>query len=292
MTQLLAQRSGLVAGVDFGVCVNPEFLREGSAVDDFEARDAIVIGETDGRDGDLVLSLERGRRLRSVMRCDPATAELLKYLHNAWNALRVGFANEAGALATDLRIDARSALAAFASNATGAMAPGYLAPGAPWGGGCLGKDLEALRDVATRRGVAVPLLDAIGSSNARHAERCVEDIVARGARRVTLIGLAFKAGTADVRDSPFVAIARELAQRVEWLRVYDAEVADEDLDAALRRLRARSLEAALGESDLAVLCHGDRAAREAIRASGVACVELAIPNIAPQPLAPPDVAAA
>jgi len=292
MTRLLARESALEAGRSFGVCVNPEFLREGSAVDDFEARDAVVIGETDRRDGDLVLALERGRRVRSVTRCDPDTAELLKYLHNAWNALRVSFANEAGAAASAWSIDARAALSAFAGNGTGAMTPGYLVPGAAWGGGCLGKDLETLRLLVARAGVAAPLLDAIAASNRAHVGRCVERVVAQHAQDVTLVGLAFKPGTADVRDSPFVALAERLAQRIPRLRLFDAHVADDDLAPALRSLRAPSLDAALDGSALVVLCHGDAATRAAIAARGLPSIDFGVPVGGEQPLASRDVAAA
>jgi len=251
-----------------------------------------VICETDRRDGDLVLALERGRHVRTVTRCDPATAELLKYLHNAWNALRVDFANEAGAAASALGLDARALLGAFAGNATGAMTPGYLTPGAPWGGGCLGKDLAALRHLAAGAGVGVPLLDAIGASNDAHVARCVEHVLAERAERVAFIGLAFKPGTADLRDSPFVAIAETLVQRGARLRLFDAHVPDADLAPALRALRAESLAAALAGSSLVVICHGDATTRAAVAASGVRCIDLGFAAGAPQPQARSDVAAA
>ena len=289
----VAQASGLEPGRDFGLCVNPEFLREGNAVEDFESPAAIVIGETDRRDGDLVLSLERRRRARSVTRCDPSTAEMLKYLHNSWNALRVSFGNEMGAAAEALGADAHAALTAFAGNATGAMDPGYLMPGAPWGGACLRKDLDALRIASTRAGVAAPLLDAIGSSNVTHLDRCLSRVLAHNARRIALVGLAFKPGTADLRDSPYVALARRLARHAE-VKVYDVLVAEADVPPDLRALRGPSLDALLAASDLVVLCHGDAATRARIDAlaAHLPCVDLASPTQAATPLAPGNAAAA
>jgi GDP-mannose 6-dehydrogenase len=257
----VAERSGRVAGRDFGVCANPEFLREGSAVDDFDGPQPLVIGETDRRDGDLVLDLERAHHARSVLRCAPATAELLKYLHNGWNALRVSFANEVGAAASALGVEAPALLAAFSGNATGAMTPGYLAPGGPWGGACLRKDLAALRYVTAQSDVAAPLLDAIQTSNEAHLRRCVAGIEALAPRRVAIIGLAFKPGTADVRDSPFVALAERLAAQGAQVRVFDPLVADADLSAALRERRDATLAAIMAGTDLAVVCHGDTATR-------------------------------
>jgi GDP-mannose 6-dehydrogenase len=276
VAEALAERSGLVQGRDFGVCVEPEFLREGNAVADFESPDAVVIGETDRRDGDVALTLAAPHRATRITRCAPAEAELLKYLHNAWNALRVSFANEVDALAAPLGLDGATILGAFAGNATGAISGRYLAPGAPWGGACLGKDLEALRGLAASQAVAAPLLEGVARSNEAHLDRCVERVLAYGVARIGVVGLAFKPGIADLRDSPFLALAQRLAAGGAQVRVFDARVAAADLDPAWQARRCDTIGALAGACDLLVLCHGDSATRRALArdAARLACVDL------------------
>jgi len=296
VARTLAARSGLLPGRDLGVCVHPEFLREGSAIADFEEPDAVVIGETDRRDGDVALALAGAHRAPGILRCEPATAELLKYVHNAWNALRVSFANETGALAAALGVDGAAALAAFAGSATGAITGRYLAPGAPWGGACLGKDLEALRALAEARAIATPLLDGVARSNDAHLDRCVAQVLAHGARRIGIVGLAFKPGIADVRGSPYLALAQRLAERGAEVRVFDPRVAMADLGAAWQERRCDTIGALANACDLLVLCHCDPDTRRAVHrdAARLACVDLTakLPAAEPPRHGSDDVAAA
>lgn len=288
----LARLSGRVAGRDFGVCAHPEFLREGEALADFEAAAAVVIGETDPRDGDAVLALQP--RGTVAVRVDPETAELVKYTHNAWNATRVAFANEIGALGAALGVDARAALAAFAGNATGAIDGRYLRPGLPWGGACLGKDVAALRRTAERAGIAAPLLDAVVASNAAHLDRCVAGVLAHRARRIGIVGIAFKPGTGDVRDSPFLALAQRVLEAGRDVRWLDARVRDDALAAAWSSRRMSSLAALVDACDVVVLCHRDAATRAAVTAAcaGRATLVDFSNGLAAPPAAAPDDAAA
>jgi GDP-mannose 6-dehydrogenase len=260
----LGRLSGRTPGKDFGVCANPEFLREGEALSDFEAAATVVIGETDRRDGDAVLALQPPGA--AAVRVDPETAELIKYTHNAWNATRVAFANEIGALGAALGVDARAALTAFAANATGAIDGRYLRPGFPWGGACLGKDLAGLRRMAQRTGVAAPLLDAVAESNGVHMDRCVAAVLAHGARRIGIAGIAFKPRTGDVRDSPFLAFAQRLVDAGRDVRWHDPSVRDGGLAPAWSARRAASLPALVDACEAVVLCHRDAETRAAVTA--------------------------
>ena len=257
----LAAASGLGAGSDFHVAAQPEFLREGNAIADHDAPAKFVVGTLDPAVADAVVALFAPAPPCVVVRATPEGAELAKYADNAWHATKVAFANELGALSRALGVDGDALMAQFVRDRLLNVSPAYLRPGAPFGGSCLTKDVAALARRASEAGVDAPLIGAVLASNRAHHARVVDDI-ASGARVVGLAGLAFKAGTDDVRDSPYVAIAHALAARGLTVRAWDERVtrghAACDPDWFVRSPEA------LADADTIVVAHGTPEALAAI----------------------------
>jgi GDP-mannose 6-dehydrogenase len=220
---VLEERSGRRAGVDFGVCINPEFLREGSAVHDFFDPPKTVIGELNRRSGDLPASLYAGLTA-PLVRTDIETAEIVKYADNAWHALKVGFANEIGNFCKALEVDSHRVMDIFRRDTKLNISPYYLQPGFAFGGSCLPKDLRALLYRAKSLDVALPILSAVLPSNEGQIERGVQAVIGQGRRKVGVLGFSFKAGTDDLRESPVVELMERLIGKGYDLRVYDGNV--------------------------------------------------------------------
>lgn len=221
---LLERASGRTAGRDFGVCVNPEFLREGTGVRDFHDPPKTVVGELDEESGEPVAGLYDGLpgpRFRVRL----PIAEMIKYADNAFHALKVGFANEIGALSRSLGLDSHELMQVFRADTKLNISPAYLSPGFAFGGSCLPKDLRAIVHQAGRKDVEVPILSSVLASNEAHLRRTFELIAASGRRRVGVLGLAFKSGTDDLRESPLVDLTERLLGKGYELRVYDGTVA-------------------------------------------------------------------
>ena len=220
---VLERSSGRRAGVEFGVCVNPEFLREGSAVHDYDHPPKTVIGELNRASGGLLASLY-ARVPAPLIRTDIETAEMIKYADNAWHALKVGFANEMGNLCKALGVDGHRVMEIFCQDTKLNLSPVYLKPGFAFGGSCLPKDLRALLHKARTLDLAPPILGAILPSNEQQIERAVRAVVEQGKRKVGILGFSFKAGTDDLRESPVVELAERLIGKGFDLRVYDGNV--------------------------------------------------------------------
>ncbi|HXR57722.1 MAG TPA: nucleotide sugar dehydrogenase, partial [Burkholderiales bacterium] len=216
--------SGKRAGTDFGVCINPEFLRESTAVHDFHNPPKTVIGELNRASGDLLAELYH-RVPGPMIRTEIETAEMVKYADNAWHALKVGYANEVGNLAKALGVDAHRVMEIFCQDTKLNLSPYYLKPGFAFGGSCLPKDVRALAYLAKSLDLELPILDSILPSNEHQIERAVQAVIAAGNRNVGLLGISFKAGTDDLRESPVVELAERLIGKGYDLRVYDANVA-------------------------------------------------------------------
>lgn len=219
----LEAASGKVLDEDFGVCFNPEFLREGSAVKDYYAPPKTVIGESNRRAGDLLVGLYAGIDA-PLFRTRIETAEMVKYVDNTWHALKVGFANEVGAVAKALGIDSHEVMDIFVADTKLNLSPYYLKPGFAFGGSCLPKDVRALRYRARTLDVDVPILDAILPSNATHTQRGVDLVIAQGKKKVGILGFSFKAGTDDLRESPIVELIERLIGKGYDLAIYDHNV--------------------------------------------------------------------
>src|SRR5687767_12284863 len=221
---LLERASGKRVGVDVGVCVNPEFLREGSAIEDFAKPPFTVIGETDRHGGDLLQAVYDHLHA-PVHRVRPDEASMVKYASNVFHAMKVAFANEVGAVSQQLGIDGREVMRIFCEDRELNISPRYLRPGFGFGGSCLPKDLRAMVYTAKELDVATPLLNSVMVSNDAHIERVVQAVLDTGKRRVALLGLSFKTGSDDLRESPFVRLAEALIGRGLMLRVCDPDVA-------------------------------------------------------------------
>lgn len=219
----LEELSGKKAGVDFGVCVNPEFLREGTSVEDFFAPPKTVVGESDPRAGDAAMALFDGiggPRFRVPI----GVAEMAKYVDNCFHALKVDYGNEIGAICSSLGLDSHEVMEIFLSDTKLNISPAYLKPGFTFGGSCLPKDVRALAHTARSREVDVPLLNTLIQSNESHQVRALELVLAQRGNRVGMLGLSFKTGTDDLRESPLVDLAERLLGKGYEVRIYDPNV--------------------------------------------------------------------
>lgn len=220
---VLEEFSGKKAGVDFGVCNNPEFLREGSAVRDFNAPPKTLIGEMDRASGDLLASLY-AKLEAPLIRTDLETAEMVKYVDNCWHALKIGFANEIGNLSKSLSLDAHEVMNIFCQDKKLNISPAYLMPGFAFGGSCLPKDLRALSYKAKTNDLELPILSSILPSNELQITRGVRLIMQGAHRKIGILGFSFKAGTDDLRESPVIEVIERLVGKGFDLRIYDKNV--------------------------------------------------------------------
>ena len=219
----LEEFSGKKAGVDFGVCNNPEFLREGSAVKDFRYPPKTVIGELDQASGDILAALYK-KLDAPLIRTNLESAEMVKYVDNSWHALKIGFANEIGNLCKSLGLDAHEVMNIFCQDRKLNISPAYLLPGFAFGGSCLPKDLRALSYQAKMHDLQLPILTSILPSNEMQIARGVQLITAKGHTRVGVLGFSFKAGTDDLRESPLIEVIERLIGKGYDLRIYDKNV--------------------------------------------------------------------
>jgi GDP-mannose 6-dehydrogenase len=219
----LEEFSGKKAGVDFGVCNNPEFLREGSAVKDFRCPPKTVIGELDQLSGDMLATLYE-KLEAPLIRTDLESAEMVKYVDNSWHALKIGFANEIGTLCKSLGLDAHVVMNIFCQDRKLNISPAYLSPGFAFGGSCLPKDLRALSYTAKMRDLDLPILTSILPSNEMQISRGLQLILKNGNTRVGILGFSFKAGTDDLRESPLIEVIERLIGKGYDLRIYDKNV--------------------------------------------------------------------
>jgi GDP-mannose 6-dehydrogenase len=217
---LLERASGKRAGQNFGVAYYPEFLREGSAIHDYDHPGAIIFGKHDD------VSLQRLLELHPHPPVEPRVmairaAEAAKYASNAWHATKISFANELGLICRAFGIDSHDVMESLCADTRLNISPAYLSPGFAFGGSCLPKDLRALRYRARAADVDTPLLDAVLEANANQVSRAYELVENCGARRVGMIGLSFKPETDDLRYSPLVDLAERLIGRGFQLKIYD-----------------------------------------------------------------------
>jgi GDP-mannose 6-dehydrogenase len=211
------------AGQDFGVCINPEFLREGTAIYDYDHPPKTVIGASDERAASIVRELYAALAAPLIL-TDLRTAEMVKYVDNSWHALKVTFANEVGRLSKAMGVDGRQVMRLFCMDTKLNVSSAYLRPGFAFGGSCLPKDVRALTYQGRLLDVDTPVLGSILASNQLHIAHALAMIRATGKRRVGLLGLSFKDGTDDLRESPIVTLAEQLIGKGYELLVYDRNV--------------------------------------------------------------------
>jgi GDP-mannose 6-dehydrogenase len=219
----LEQASGKRAGIDFGVCNNPEFLREGTAVYDYYNPPKTVIGETDAKAGEMLVKLYE-KMNAPLIRTDVETAEMVKYTDNNWHALKVAFANEIGNLCKAVNIDGHKVMEIFCQDTKLNLSPYYMKPGFAFGGSCLPKDVRALTYKGRSMDVELPVLNAILPSNQYQIQKGIAMVIGHGKRKVGFLGFAFKAGTDDLRESPVVDVIEALIGKGYDLKLYDKNV--------------------------------------------------------------------
>jgi GDP-mannose 6-dehydrogenase len=219
----LEQASGKRAGEHFGVCINPEFLREGTAIYDYDHPPKTVIGVNDERTAAPMRAIYAKLEAPLIV-TDLRTAEMVKYVDNSWHALKVTFANEMGRLAKAMSVDSRALMRLFCMDTKLNISPTYLRPGFAFGGSCLPKDVRALTYQGKLLDVETPVLSSILASNQVQVERALTLIRGSGHRRIGLLGLSFKEGTDDLRESPIVTLAEQLIGKGFELLIYDRNV--------------------------------------------------------------------
>lgn len=220
---ILERESGKKCGQDFTVCYNPEFMREGSAVADFLNPPYTILGASD---------TNHLAPLRELYKDVPATlyettipvAEMVKYFSNCYHALKVGFANEMGTMCKHLGVDAHTVTKIFTSDSKLNISPAYLSPGFAFGGSCLPKDLRAITYKAKELDLKLPVLESLMPSNAEHVDRAVDMVMSTGKKKIAQLGLSFKAGTDDLRESPQVQLIKRLMGEGLEVRVWDEDV--------------------------------------------------------------------
>jgi len=219
----LEKASGKQEGVDFAVCYNPEFMREASAVADFLNPPYTILGARDFKRGVLVRELYKttaGLFFDTTIR----VAEMVKYASNIFHAVKVCFANEIGTLCKGLGVDTQDVVRIFTSDTKLNVSPAYLSPGFAFGGSCLPKDLRALTYKAKELDLSLPMLESVMPSNAEHLDRAAETILRTNRKKISVLGLSFKAGTDDLRESPQVQLVKRLLGEGCQIQVWDRDV--------------------------------------------------------------------
>ncbi len=258
----LEAASGKRAGIDFGVASNPEFLREGTSIKDYDDPPFTIVGATDEETARRVSAIYLAKA--PVRTVEIRVAEAMKYACNAFHALKVGFANEIGSICKSLEIDSHQVMSLLCEDTKLNISPRYLRPGFAFGGSCLPKDVRALAYRARERDVAAPLLGGLLESNRSQIDRAFQMIQAARVRRVAILGLAFKAGTDDLRESPLVTLVEMLVGRGYTLRIHDRDVREANITGANREyveqeiphlweLMASSLDEAITGAELVVI---------------------------------------
>jgi GDP-mannose 6-dehydrogenase len=219
----LEKASGLAAGKDFAVCYNPEFMREGSAVADFLQPPYTVLGAQDSQHLTAVRELYK-TVAGPVFETKIPVAEMVKYVCNAFHAVKIGFANEVGTLCKNLGVDAEAVTKIYTADTKLNISPAYLSPGFAFGGSCLPKDLRALSHRAKELDLSLPLLDSILPSNVLHIDRALEAVLRTNKKKIAFLGLSFKPGTDDLRESPQVQMIKRLLGEGCQVKVWDRDV--------------------------------------------------------------------
>jgi len=220
---ILERVSGKKAGVDFGVCFQPEFLREGSSIRDYDHPPYTIVGGNCEAAVNAVREIFQHLDTRFLV-TNIRVAEALKMSCNAFHALKITFANEIGRVSQALNIDAHEVMRLVCADKRLNISPAYLKPGFAFGGSCLPKDLRALTNIAKQNDIVLPMLSSLLASNRVHIDHAVDKILKLGRPKVGMLGLSFKTGTDDLRESPLVLVAKRLLGEGCELRIFDPEV--------------------------------------------------------------------
>ena len=277
---ILEEHSGKRVGVDFGLCFQPEFMREGSSIKDYYNPPYTVVG------GDSQKSVSWVREIFEDLPCpfietSIQTSEMLKYCCNIFHALKITFANEIGRICQTLHADSHAVMELVCKDTVLNISPAYLKPGFAYGGSCLPKDLKALSYLAKMRDVQIPVLSSIESSNRIHIEHAIKAILESGKKSVGMVGLSFKGGTDDLRESPLVVMAEQFIGKGLRLKIFDPKVLLSRLIGANKRyiettiphiasLMCEQPEELIDESEAFVIAHNDTSFLEKLYAKSSA----------------------
>jgi len=272
---IVERESGKRDGVDFHICFQPEFLREGSSIRDYDQPPFTIVGAA-AEAPTLTLKQLFGHLPCQFHATSIRAAEMLKYACNNFHALKITFANETARLCEALGVDPFEVMDLVCRDTQLNISKAYLRPGFAFGGSCLPKDLRATTYLAKMRDVELPMLGGILASNRIQIDTAIAKVLASGKRRVGMIGLAFKTGTDDLRESPLVLLAEQLIGKGLSLLIYDPEVHLSNLLGANRRfiethvphigaLLRRELDEVVRESDVLVLGLNDPGAIDALK---------------------------
>jgi GDP-mannose 6-dehydrogenase len=220
---ILENISNKITGKDFGLSFNPEFLREGSAIKDYYAPPRTVIGEWDSKSGDPLVDIYKGLDA-PLVRVELPIAEMVKYADNSFHALKVAFANEIGNFCKEEGIDSHHVMDIFSLDTKLNISKAYLKPGSAFGGSCLPKDVRALLYQMRKRDLESPLINAILTSNELQKKRGIDLVEMQGKKKIGVLGMSFKAGTDDLRESPTVYLIETLIGKGYDVRIYDPNV--------------------------------------------------------------------
>ncbi len=223
LVPLLERHSAKTIGSQVGLVYNPEFLREGVALKDFQEPPWTIIGSGDAKASELVARLYESVPA-PIVQTDPKTAALVKYFSNAFHALKVVFGNEVGAFCRELGVDGSEMMKIFCQDSKLNISARYLKPGFAFGGSCLPKDVKAILAEVGKRGLKLPILESILLSNEAHLKRCIGMVTDAGKRKIGLVGLSFKEGTDDLRESPAVELAERLIGKGFDVRIYEPSI--------------------------------------------------------------------
>ncbi|MBL1431943.1 MAG: GDP-mannose dehydrogenase [Gammaproteobacteria bacterium] len=262
----LEEHSTGKAGGKFGICFNPEFLREGTAVFDYYNPPKTVIGSSDKESGDLLASIYE-RLEAPLIVTDLDTAEMVKYADNCWHALKVCFANEMGNVCKELGIDSHKVMDIFCKDEKLNLSPYYLKPGFAFGGSCLPKDVRAMSYKAKTLDLELPVLNNILRSNEYHIKRALRLVESKGSKKVGVLGFSFKAGTDDLRESPIVSLIELLIGKGYDIKLYDKNVNLAKLTGAnkdyimnqiphISRLMVDSVNSIVSHADIVIIGNG------------------------------------
>jgi len=220
---ILEKASGKKAGEDFGVCMNPEFLREGSAIKDYYHPSMVMIGELDKRSGDTLQPVYEPVQA-PLIRSNIRTAEMVKYTCNAFHALKVVFGNEIGTIAKANGVDGQEVMDIICQDKQLNISTTYLRPGFAFGGSCLPKDLRAILYRAKELDVEVPMMSSLLQSNHQHVLAGIKMVEKTHKHKIGVLGLSFKSGTDDVRESPIITLIETLIGKGYQVQIYDEKI--------------------------------------------------------------------
>ena len=268
LVPLIEQHSGKKRNVDFSVGFQPEFLREGSSIKDYDKPPFTIIGTDSDRATEVLKDLF-GHLPCQFNRTSIRTAEMVKYCCNNFHALKITFANEVARLCEPLKVNAFEVMDLVCQDKQLNISTAYLKPGFAFGGSCLPKDLRATMYMAKNHDIDLPLTGSMLPSNRVHIDHAINKVLGLGSRKVAMIGLAFKPGTDDLRESPLVTLAERLLGKGVQLAIYDGEVHLSQLLGANKRyieehiphigeLLRPTLEEVINHADVLVLGSGDK----------------------------------